>query len=349
MGRHTRVAVIALLCVVFAAALLGPHPDAVPLLPPANAVDPRLAAFQANMAKLEIADSSNEKRRQLVEAAVAGIDADVAAEIRDPRCRSRLRWHNVPGEVTELSIVYLHGFSASPEDLHPTLDMVAESLQANLLQVRLRGHGLANDGLSKAKASQWLEDVALARKIATHIGKRTLLVGMSTGGSLAILSAMQSSDDLVGLALLSPNFGVRNQAARILTWPWGREIASLVTGSSRNRWVAESAIRAALWTTDYDLAVAAEMQAVVDAVRVLPLEELRLPALVVHSNDDQVVRIEDIRSKYQNIGSKLKLLTSLPGSTRHELAGFAIAPELSAPLADLISGFFSNVLTTERR
>jgi alpha-beta hydrolase superfamily lysophospholipase len=324
-------------------ALLGPRPTPVSLSSVSYDANSIVVAAQKMIAELQNGSVSSEYRQQRIEAMVAEIDADVTNELRDPRCKSRLRWYGKAGDRTETSIVYLHGFSASPDDLHPTLDLLAESMQANLLRIRLRGHGLANDGLSAAKASQWLEDAAIARKIGTLIGRRTLLVGMSTGGSIALLSAIQNPEELQGLALLSPNFAVRNQGSSILTWPWGRELAAVVTGSRRHKWVPESPIRAALWTTDYDLSAAAEMQSIVDAVRGQPLSEMRVPSLVVHSNIDNVVSIEEMQAKFAEFGSPIKQLIPLGGSSRHELAGFAIAPELSSVLADVIANYFQNI------
>jgi alpha-beta hydrolase superfamily lysophospholipase len=340
--------VFLLLFVLAIAALLGPRPTPVALSGVSYDAVPLAVAAQQIITDEQDGSVSREIRQQKIEAIVAGIDADVMDELRDLRCKSSLRWNSLPGDRTETSIVYLHGFSASPDDLNPTLELLAASMQANVLRIRLRGHGLASDGLSQAKASQWLEDAAIARKIGRLIGKRTLLVGMSTGGSIALLSAMQDPEGLLGLALLSPNFEVRNQGPRILTWPWGREIAAIVTGSHRHKWVAESPIRAALWTTDYDLTAAAEMQSIVEAVRSLPLSEMRLPTLVVHSNIDHVVSIEEMQAKFAEIGSPKKQLIPLAGSSRHELAGFAIAPELSPVLADVIASYFQNILASER-
>ncbi len=328
--------------------MLGQCPTPVSLFGVSYEANPLVAAAQQLITEEQNGNVSREYRRQKIEAILARIDADVMDQLRDPGCKSRLRWTGIPGERTETSIVYLHGFSASPDDLHPILDLLAESMQANLLRIRLRGHGLANDGLSQAKASQWLEDAAIARKIGTLIGKRALLIGMSTGGSIALLSAMQNPDGLLELALLSPNFAVRNQGARILTWPWGREIAALVTGSHRHKWVAESPIRAALWTTDYGLSAAAEMQSIVRAVRDLQLSEMRVPALIVHSNIDHVVSIEAMQAKFAEIGSPVKQLIPLAGSSRHELAGFAIAPELSPVLADVIATYFQSIPSSGR-
>jgi alpha-beta hydrolase superfamily lysophospholipase len=277
------------------------------------------------------------------EAAARLFDAGFQDQLCDSRCATRLRWQHSDKRRTPLSIVYVHGFSASPLDLHPTMDLLAESMGANLLQVRLRGHGLKGSALDNATSGEWLEDVARARGVGQLIGERTVLIGMSTGGTLATLSASSSVEGLAALVLLSPNFGVKNRAAEVLSLPWGVHIGAIFTGSSRHTWTAESDIRRMLWTSNYDLQVAAHMQAVVDAGRDLDHGSIRLPILFVVAQDDRVVSLDGIREVFENIGSKQKRLVTLTGSTRHELAGNAIAPALSPILADVIADFVNSI------
>ena len=91
-----------------------------------------------------------------VERAVAAWDARVAQDLRVASCQTRLRWARPDRRPTALSLVYVHGFSSCPMDIHPTLDGAAEALGANLLQIRLRGHGLSGKGLDKANANEWV-------------------------------------------------------------------------------------------------------------------------------------------------------------------------------------------------
>ncbi|MBT6096855.1 MAG: hypothetical protein HOH05_00610 [Marinovum sp.] len=58
-----------------------------------------------------------------------------------PGTEKRIIWHGKPHQKTPVSIVYLHGFSASSEEIRPVPDQVAQSLGANLYFARLTGHG----------------------------------------------------------------------------------------------------------------------------------------------------------------------------------------------------------------
>ena len=78
-----------------------------------------------------------------------------------PGTGQRLTWHDPqqPGR-TEWSVVYLHGFSATRAETAPLSALVAESLGANLFEVRLSGHGLRQNPLAGVTAEDWLDDTA---------------------------------------------------------------------------------------------------------------------------------------------------------------------------------------------
>lgn len=265
------------------------------------------------------------------------------APLRDPLCQARLRWAGSPGSRTPFSIVYLHGFSASPLDLHPAFDLISDALDANLVQVLMTGHCSAGDSLSVATATDWLVDVARGWALGAALGERVVLAGMSTGASLALLSALHPPSELAAvplhsLVLLSPNFGIANPAAHVLGWPGGVWLAGLVKGSLRNSWEAETPLRQVLWTTSYHLNAAAQVQVIVDALGSAKLESIATPALVVHAREDRVIDLGALKRQSQRLGSGLKLM-ELPGSERHELAGDAINPGLTNVLADSVVSF----------
>ncbi len=281
-----------------------------------------------------------------------------SVELRDQGCAARLKaagaaeaflprpvplgtgplsLENVP-QQTPISVVYLHGFSACPQDLHPTLDLVADSLKANLLQFRLTGHGVVGDGLSLATATDWLRDTRRAIEMGRALGKEVVLAGMPTGATLALLSALRDSEGVAAVVALSPNFAMANPSARILTLPWGLRVAEWITGSRRHKWEAESDIRRRLWTTEYDLAVAAEVQLLVEEAQKADWKSWGLPVLSVVSEKDTVVDLERARVHFDEMEGPKKW-TTLPGSVRHELAGNAIESHLSPSLAEVIVDF----------
>ena len=109
-------------------------------------------------------------------------------------------------QQTELSIVYLHGFSASRAEISPVPEHVAMELGANLFFTRLSGHGSTGSDLGDSNADDWLKDAVEALKIGQQIGKKVVLMGTSTGGTLALWLAFKFQDaPLRALILTSPN------------------------------------------------------------------------------------------------------------------------------------------------
>lgn len=136
---------------------------------------------------------------------------------------------------TPLSIVYVHGFSASKGEVRPLPDEVADQLDANLFYTRLTGHGQGGAAMADGSVNAWINDYAEALAIGRAIGDKVIVIATSTGGALAAWAATQpgASDGVAAIAFISPNFGVRASGAELLTMPWGREIAQLFAGKER--------------------------------------------------------------------------------------------------------------------
>jgi pimeloyl-ACP methyl ester carboxylesterase len=259
-----------------------------------------------------------------------------------PELTKRIFWASPDKARTRLAIVYVHGFSASLEEIRPVPDRVAAALGANLFYTRLTGHG-ALDGAAMAAATPdaWLDDVAEAMAVGRAIGEKVILIGASTGGTLAALAVFDPpmSRDLAGLVLISPNFEVRATGAFVLTWPFARTIAPLIAGREQVREVAEPAIAAA-WTTRYPTEATVPMAAVVKAANDLPFAEARLPALFMFCDADQVVneaRTAEIAAEW---GGRVSVVKVSPGAgvdpSCHVIAGDLRSPAETGPASDAI-------------
>ena len=94
-------------------------------------------------------------------------------------------------QQTELSVVYLHGFSASRLEISPVPENMSLALGANLFMTRLSGHGRTGKDLGESSANEWLQDALEALEIGKRIGKRVVLMGTSTGGTLVLWLALK--------------------------------------------------------------------------------------------------------------------------------------------------------------
>ncbi len=98
-----------------------------------------------------------------------------------PNTEKRIVWAGEKGARTPLAVIYVHGFSATSEEIRPVPDEVAAALGANLFFTRLAGHGRTGEALASATAGDWIEDMAEAMAIGRRLGDRVLVISTSTG------------------------------------------------------------------------------------------------------------------------------------------------------------------------
>ncbi len=235
-----------------------------------------------------------------------------------------------PGVRTRISVVYLHGFSADRHEVEPLVSDVAAALGANAYFARLRGHGRDSEAMGEAGVEDWLDDVAEAIAIGGRIGERVVLIGTSTGGTLATWAATrgEAKDRLAALVLISPNYHPADRTSRLLLAPWGGLLARLVVGSERC-FTAENAEQELHWTTCYPTSALLPMMALVEHVRTRDLGGLEEPTLVVYARGDRVVDARETERVLRAIPG-VEVEPVAPEATgdpaRHVLAGDILSP-----------------------
>lgn len=207
-----------------------------------------------------------------------------------PGSEKRVVWAGEPGAKTPISVVYVHGFSAGPEEIRPVPDNVAEALGANLYFTRLTGHGRDGDAMSEATAEDWMADYAEALAIGRAIGDKVVVISTSTGATLAALATPfdWGTEDVAGLVFVSPNFKVKAAMASLLDWPGAHVWLPVIAGQER-AFEPSSDGHAAHWTTRYPSSAVFPMAAVVRAAREMSYDETSVPVLFLTSPDDSVV------------------------------------------------------------
>ncbi len=245
--------------------------------------------------------------------------------------------------TTRLSLVYLHGFSADRHEVEPLVTELARDLGANAYFARLRGHGRDGAAMAEATVQDWLADVAEAVAIGGLIGERVVLVGTSTGATLALWAAAQeqAEDRLGALVLISPNFRPAQRTARLLLWPWGGLLARAVLGRERC-FEAESREQERHWTTCYPTRALLPMMALVEHVRTMDLGRVTVPTLVVYSPDDRVVDTGETERVIAALGTDratVFLVETSGDPADHVIAGDIMSPATTDAVRERILEF----------
>lgn len=292
--------------------------------------------------------------REPVDATVA-FDTDLGADMLDayfaaaearfpditPGTEKRVVWAGAAGARTAVSVLYLHGFSATSEEIRPVPDRVAAALGANLVFTRLAGHGRDGAALAQATAGDWIEDLAEALAAARAVGDRVLVIATSTGGTLAALAATDPalSAQIRGIAFVSPNFGLAKSAARILTWPAARWWVPIFAGAERS-FAAMNQAHATFWTSRYPTVAALPMAALVKYTLAQDFAAAKVPALFLYSPADAVVSAAATEAAAARWGGKATLApqTVPPGNDpyNHVLAGDILSPGMTDSVVEQI-------------
>lgn len=247
---------------------------------------------------------------------------------------------------TAWSVVYLHGFSATRQETAPVSDQVAKALGANLFETRLHGHGLPGDSLGTVTAQSWLEDAVEALEIGRRLGDSVLVVGTSTGGTLGVWLATLPPGDRAGLralVLISPNFGPKDEMARLLTLPWANVL--LPRFIPQREWEARNDEQRRFWTMKYPSTALFPMQALVERVRARDLAGYSVPTLVFLNDDDQVVDAARTRQWLADLSRETLapieqvLVTPADGEDGHVLAGRIVSPSQTPMVRDRVVEF----------
>jgi len=150
-----------------------------------------------------------------------------------PDNEARIVWINDSlKQKTEYSIVYLHGFSASQGEGAPLHRDLARKFGCNLYLSRLAEHGIDTvEEMVNLTADEYWESAKQALAVGRQIGKKVILMGVSTGGTFALQLAAAYPDQVDALILLSPNIAINDPNAWVLNNHWGLQIAHRVAGS----------------------------------------------------------------------------------------------------------------------
>ena len=251
-----------------------------------------------------------------------------------PGTEKRVIWAASNGVPTPLSVLYIHGFSATSEEIRPVPDRVAQGLGANLVFTRLAGHGRGGAAMAEPTVNDWMLDVAEALAAARAVGDEVVVIATSTGGTLAALAALDETlaDKVKGIAFVSPNFQLANPAAKLLTWPGVRWWGPLLAGRDR-RFAPVNDAHAKYWTIQYPSVAVAPMAALVKFTFAQDFSAASPPALFLYAPADKVVSARATEEIAQRWGGTSTLAPQiLPAGNdpnNHVIAGDILSPGMT--------------------
>lgn len=293
------------------------------------------AKSMTNLSKLPLADLQNhlDETEKNYSDIVAGTEKKVT-------------WHSKEKQ-TDIAIIYLHGFSASRQEISPISERLAESLSANLFMTRLSGHGRSMNTLSTVKYQDWQRDALEAYQIGKLIGKQIIIISTSTGGTLAtwLLNEVDNEDVLANV-MLTPNFQLKRKSTLILKYPFGLSLAKLINGPYHS-FPVKNKLAAQFWTERYKLEALIPLLNLMSEVQRIDKAKITTPQIVLYSSNDRVVDSDatvKTMQLYKNAHTQVIKFNQTEDQSHHILAGDLISPSSTQAVLDIITQAINKIL-----
>jgi len=226
-----------------------------------------------------------------------------------PNNEARIAWFNDSlKQPTDYSVVYLHGFSASQEEGDPVHTEFAKAFGCNLYLSRLAEHGIDTvDAMVNLTAEKLWNSAKEAYAIGKQLGRKVIIIGTSTGGTLALKLAAEYPD-IAGLILLSPNIAINDPNAWLLNDHWGLQVARLIKGKY-NTGEDTSASYKKYWYHKYRMEAAVQLEELLETTMNKSLfEKVKQPTLMLYyyrdkDHQDDVVKVSAMKTMFNQLGT----------------------------------------------
>lgn len=245
-------------------------------------------------------------------------------------CEAKIVWANdSTRQATEYVLLYLHGFSASWREGFPVNEEFAKKFGCNAFFARLAAHGEISDNpLLDMTSDRLYESAKEALVIAHQLGQKVVIMGCSTGCTLALKLVADFPGLVAGMILYSPNVQIKNRTAVLLSGHWGLQIAQLnfggkfrVLDNDPNGEVCK------YWNCTYRAEATVYLQQLLDnTMSKEQFDKVKCPVFVGYyykdeQNQDEIVEVKASLQMFKELGTpdNQKRLVDFPNAGNHVL------------------------------
>jgi len=253
-------------------------------------------------------------------------------------------------QKTPYAIVYLHGFSAGNKEGNPVAWDIAKKFGCNLYLPRLHAHGLnTKEPMLEYSEIAYLESAKKAVVEAYNLGNKVIIMGTSTGCTLALYIA-SGNPDIAGLIMYSPNIELFDKRSFILSMPWGLQVARTIAGGKYYSFQAPDVAKQ-YWTTKYRIEAILRMKNLLDETMTQEtFNKIHQPSLLCYyykneKEQDQVVSVPAMLKMYDQLGTQepLKRKVAIPSAGQHAIASNLWCKDIPA-VEEASSNFMKEIM-----
>jgi carboxylesterase len=217
-----------------------------------------------------------------------------------------------PGSRT--GCLLMHGFTGTPKEMR----WMGEDLARrgfSVLGIRLAGHATQPPDMIRSRWTDWVASVEDGYHLLCGLADHIYLVGLSMGGVLSLL--MSTRLPVKGVVAISTPWLIsrdwRLPYVRLFSWAWPYLRKS--PGPPNTGWYDTEAWKDHVSYPKNPVRSIAELDRLVTEMR-RALPDVRVPVLLVHSQDDDYVLPENVDHIYEELThapEKTRLLVSNSG------------------------------------
>ena len=218
----------------------------------------------------------------------------------------------IPTKNKKLGCLLVHGFTGAPKEMRWMGKYLAEN-GYTALGVRLAGHATRPEEMARSTYTDWLTSVEDGYHILRGTVENVMLVGLSMGGVLSLLSSTRL--EVAGVIALSTPYALRSDPRlkylRLLSLftPYMPK-DKLPPGSG---WFDQEAWQGHISYPQNPVRSIAELDQLLAEMRAA-LPQVRVPTLLIHSRDDDYVLPENMERIFNALGASDKTKLSVMGS-----------------------------------
>jgi pimeloyl-ACP methyl ester carboxylesterase len=263
-----------------------------------------------------------------------------------PDNEARIVWNDSIPRKTAYSVVYLHGFSASQEEGDPVHRDFAKRYGCNLYLSRLDGHGIdTTEPLLGMTATGLWNDAKEALSIGMKLGDKVILIGTSTGSTLALKLAATYPNNVFAVINMSPNIAINNDLAFLANNPWGLQLSQLIRHGKYNESATINSTTGRYWYDKYRLEGVVELENLLETTMVPSIfRKIKQPVLNLYyykdeNHQDPVVKVSAILEMEEELGTpdSMKTAISIPGAGVHVIGCSLVSHDIPAVQAAIYS------------
>ena len=206
------------------------------------------------------------------------------------------------------AVLFIHGLSSSPSEMK----LIAKEVNQqgySTSAILLSGHGSKPSDLKKVTWNDWFTDVKKALFQLRKKYKKIIIVGLSTGASLALHLAAHYQVE--GIVALAPAIYLKNRYHKLL--PFLRYFL-FYSKKKDGPDVSDEDAKAGLIGYDkIPIKTIIQAQKLFDHLK-SDLPDVYVPVLIAHSINDHVIDFKSAEFVYQHISSKSKQFLKLEKS-----------------------------------